>query len=396
MEAVVTPPYDVINEEQRARLAAQSPYSMVHVSLPQPNPDETSYAAAARILNGWIADGALVRDPAKSLYVLEQVFPGKDGDRVRRGFLALTRLPEPGERTILGHEQTFSKTVEDRLRLIEATQANLEPVFVLYSDPSGQAGKCLANAVQGPPDITVRTADGVLQRVWRIDYQPHVTEALRDTRLYIADGHHRFRTACTYRDACRIRGLGAGTHDFILMGFVAMDDPGLVIEPTHRLLNPPQGFDMNTFMAQLAAYFECEPATGDLAGAVEQEPGCAFGLITQDKRYLLRLRAIDRTALLGTDRGPAWRDLDVAILHRGIAGRIMQWPDDIPFAYERDAAKTAEAVESGQYALGFLMRSPTAEQIRACAEAAEPMPHKSTYFFPKLPSGAVLYGLTQA
>ncbi len=389
LEVIVTPPYDVITPEQRAWLAAQSTYSMVHVSLPEPGANETPYDAAARILDQWIADGALVQDAAKSFYVLEQVFEDKGCERVRRGFLALARLPESGERTILGHEQTFAKTVEDRLRLIEATQANLEPVFVLYSDPSGQASRCLVNATQRPPDITVRTMDGVVQRVWRIDYEPHVTQALRDSQLYIADGHHRFRTSCAYRDACREQGMGAGLHDYILMGFVAIDDPGLLIEPTHRLLNPPTELDI----AKLDPWFECKPGGDDLARVVENEPGCAIGLATRSGRYLLRLRDIDRTALLGVDRGPAWRDLDVAILHRGIVERIMQWPADTPFAYERDAAKAIEMVENGKYGAAFILRSPRAEQIQACAEAGEPMPHKSTYFFPKLPSGAALYSL---
>lgn len=399
LEAVVTPPYDVISPEQRATLAEQSRYSMVHVSLPQPDKDETAYDAAARILSQWILEGVLVQDAAKSFYVLEQVFQDKGKERVRRGFLALARLPEPGERTILGHEQTFSKTVEDRMRLLEATQTNLEPVFVLYSDPSGQASRCLADVTQrsrdagqgSDPDMTVRTMDGVVQRIWRIDYEPHVSQALRDSRLYIADGHHRFRTSCTYRDACRAKGMGPGPHDYILMGFVAMDDPGLLIEPTHRLLNPPTAMDV----ADFEPWFECEPAGDDLAAAVEAESGCAVGLVMRGRRYLLRLRNIDRTTLLGDDRGPAWRDLDVAVLHRGIVERVMHWPADTPFAYERDAAQAIGAVEDGHYGAAFILRSPRTSQIQACAETGEPMPHKSTYFFPKLPSGAVLYSLGQ-
>ncbi|HPC17369.1 MAG TPA: DUF1015 domain-containing protein [Candidatus Hydrogenedentes bacterium] len=394
LEAVVTPPYDVISPAQRVELAAQSPYSMVHVSLPEPEAGETPYDAAARILDRWRADGVLLKDGAKSFYVLEQVFESGGRQRIRRGFFALARLPEPGERSILGHEQTFARTVEDRMRLIEATKANLEPVFVLYADPGGKVGECLTGAVaQRPPDMTARTMDGVLQRVWRVGYDPCVTQSLLDSRLYIADGHHRFRTSCAYRDACRAKGMGEGPHDFIMMGFVAIDDPGLVIEPTHRLLKPPGEFDTAAFLQKLALYFDCERVGDDLPQSVERESQCAIGFVAPGGRWLLRLHETDRAALLGTDRGPAWRDLDVAVLHRGIIERIMGWPADTPFAYERDAGKAVACVENGEYGAAFLLRSPRAEQIQACAESGEPMPHKSTYFFPKLPSGMVLYAL---
>ena len=402
LDFIVTPPYDVISPTERAMLAAKSAYSMANVILPEPRGNQTQYEAAAADFEGWITSGALKQDDADSFYLLEQLFQDNAGEtHVRRGFLGVIKVPEDGENTVLGHERTFDNTVGDRILLTASTRANLGPVFVLYPDPQKQLEGFLAQMQTRPPDLVAHTIDGVTQRVWRVAHDPAVTEFFRDKRLYIADGHHRFRTACVYRNQQRAACGGDASqlrpYDYVLMGFVAMSDPGLLIYPTHRLAKAPAGFVLANALEALNTWFDVKKVSPEsLPEQIESAPECTLGLATHDGHFLLTLREGDRTELLGSDRGPSWRDLDVAVLHRGIVERLWKWsPEEAQFGYERDAKTTVEIIARGDYDLGFILKATRADQIRACAEAAEPMPHKSTYFFPKLPTGAVINRLTE-
>lgn len=395
LDYVITPPYDVITPDERRDLAKLSPYNLVHLILPEEREYMTRYESAGDYFRTWLAHGVLVQDDAPSYYLLRQTFTDVGGvQRVRTGFLGIAKLPEPGERYILGHERTFAKPVEDRLRLTEATRANLGPVFALYSDPVGALRPFLAQIDARPPDGVAHTIDGVRQELWRVAEAPEVNEVLRGKTLYIADGHHRFQTACTYRDAQRKEHPKSGLqpYDYALMGFVALEDEGLEIYPTHRLAQKPQGFTEATFLEAVAPWFEVQPAGADLPAALDAAPGaCVIGVsIAEGGNHLLTLKDIDRTELLGTDRAAAWRDLDVAVLHRGILERILKFPEGAEFAYEKQAAKAAAATRNGKAGIAFLLRATRKDQICACADASEPMPQKSTYFFPKLPSGAAI------
>jgi uncharacterized protein (DUF1015 family) len=400
LSEVITPPYDVIADDEREQLAARNPYCHVHLILPQDRAGEGRYLAAAEDLERFLHDGALRQDAEESLYLLEQTFRGNDGTtHTRRGFFAVVKLPEPGEKIILGHERTFQGPVEDRLALTEATKANLGPIFVLYNDPDKRLGAFLAQMDHREPDMEARTIDGVTQRLWRVGVAPEVIEFFADHLLYIADGHHRFQTAVFYRDQMRKQHnpKGLQLYDYCLAGFVAFDDPGLVIYPPHRLLDPPSNFDPKAFMEALANWFTITTIEGNLAAEVEKASGTVLGLALHGHgQYLLELKAIDRREMLGEDHGPAWRDLDVAVLHRGILENLLGLPKDSKLVYERgDAANALAQVERGEFAMAFILNATRPEQIRACAEAGEAMPQKSTYFFPKLPSGAVIYRLVE-
>ena len=394
LDRVVTPPYDVIDPAERRRLAGLSPHNMAHLILPQEEAGKTPYESAACKLEEWIACGVIERDEAESFYVMEQSFRGLDGkDLVRRGFVGIVKLPEEGESDVLGHESTFDRTVDDRLRLMEATRANLSPVFVLYADIENRLDAFLGQVAGRPEDATARTSDGATSRLWRVPYEESVTEFFRDKRLYVADGHHRFHTACAYRDLMRAqeRPNGPRPYDYMLIGLVSLQDPGLQIYPTHRLMPAPEGFDAPAFFSKLEQWFEVTSVAGGLGAMLEAEDGCAIGFASREGRCLLRLRDIVRGEVLGADHGPAWRDLDVAVLHRLVIERALGIRRGTEFVYEKDAEQALAAVERGEHGLAFLLKATRAGQIRACAEAGESMPHKSTYFYPKLPSGMVLY-----
>jgi uncharacterized protein (DUF1015 family) len=398
LDSVVTPPYDVITPEQRADLARRSSHSMVHLILPEERNGLSRYEAAAQDMAAWRVEDALTQDSEESFYILDQMFEYGGVKMSRRAFFATARIPEKGDPAILGHEQTFARTVEDRLSLTKSTRANLGPVFVLYSDPDGAVKEFLSQADGRAPDLAANTIDGVTQKLWRVSPDPAVVEFFKSKRLYIADGHHRYGTACAYRDLIREQeGVKQGSSrrsEFVLLGFVSLSDPGLAIYPTHRLLAVPQGFELEAFLRAAEKWFEITRVEGDAVAALESAEGCALVFAVHgDGVYLLRLKNVDRAEFLGSDRGPEWRDLDVAVLHRGIVQNVMGLPADTAFGYERDAATALERVERGEYGIGFLLKATRADQIQACAEAAQPMPHKSTYFFPKLPSGAVIHSL---
>lgn len=393
---VLTPPYDVISPEQRARLAAEGRYNMVHLMLPEARGTLDKYESAADYFDAWLAEGALVQDAEPSFYLVRQKFRGIEGvDYTRRGFFATVRLPEEGEQIVLGHERTFPKPVEDRLKLMEAVHANLEPVFGLYKDPSHALTPFLDQMDVRPADLTAKTMEGVHVELWRVAAAGAVSEFFEDQILYIADGHHRFRTAGLYRDAQREKNpkKGSPPYDYVMMGLVPMDDPGLKIYPTHRLMATPEGFEPAAFLRALKKWFDVEKEDGDLALTVKRKRARnALGVAIHGYgNYVLTLKDVDRIEVLGDDHGPAWRDLDVAVLHRGILEQVLGIPEGTVLTYDHDAKSTMEAVQKGDAGLAFILRSTRPDQVCACADSREAMPQKSTYFFPKLPSGGVMH-----
>ena len=396
-DKVVTPPFDVISPEERAELVQRSPYNYARIILPEHRDGASKYEVAGQDFAAWLQAGVFQQDSEESYYLLEQTFHGLDGSEyVRHAFFAVTRIPEPGDETVLGHERTFEWKVTDRLRLTESTQANLGAVFALYADPGHELAEFLGQMNARPEDLLANTIDGVRQRLWRVPADPRVARFFAGKRLYIADGHHRYRTACTYRDQMRLKE-GASEdkpYNYVLMGFVALDDPGLFVYPAHRVLDEPPEFDAKKFLSDLVPWFEVEKAGDDLVPRVKADPRCAIGLALRNgEGYVLRLRDMDRSQLLGEVHGPAWRDLDVSVLHGGILERILGLHENAEFVYEKDVDAALAQVKSGQKGMAFILRNMDPGQVCACAEARESMPQKATYFYPKLPSGAVFHRL---
>ena len=395
---VITPPFDVIGAEDRDALAARSPYNFTHVILPKPEGETDRYQVAAKCLEDWIAQDALRRDEAESFYLFEQHFEDQEGrPRVRRGFFAVTRIPEPSEKTVLGHEQTFPHKIADRLALTRATRANLSPVFVLYSDPDASLKSFLAQMDQRDADLHATTLDGVEVRTWRVAADPAVTQFFENRKLYIADGHHRFATAVAYRDEMRAGASSAGLQPFdhVMMGFVSFDDPGLLVYPAHRILDMPQQIEFETFRQRLEPFFDIIAVSGDLVAEVAGRNGCTLGMAVRNSgQYLLRLKKdVDRAEFLGIAHGPAWRNLDAAVLHTGIIEGMLGVEPGSELLYEPDAHKALACAEEREHGMAFLMRGPSTAQIQACADAGEFMPQKTTYLFPKLPAGTVIHRL---
>ncbi|HEV7527845.1 MAG TPA: DUF1015 domain-containing protein [Solirubrobacteraceae bacterium] len=392
LKDVVAPPYDVIDASQRAELIARSPYNVVGVDLPQGEPD--AYAAARELFDSWQLQGALVRDPEPALWAHTQDYSGPDGERrSRRGFFCRVRIEGYGPGRVRPHERTHPGPKEDRLRLTRATRANISPIFSLFSDPANAAWGALEPFTTQAPWGEVTDADETVHRLWRVaDPQAiaAVQAATREAELLIADGHHRYETMQAYADEVG----GEGEHRYILMCLVALQDPGLTVFPTHRLVNRLDDERRAALAQALERDFEISEVPIEQAAPPPGSGPLQLGYVTArgDRAYRLTLRdqAIADAALGG--HSEAYRQLDTGVLETLLLkGALGLSDDDIShfngLFYARDTAEAIAKVRCGEYDAAFLMRPTPVSQVRDVAAEGENMPPKSTYFFPKLLTG---------
>ncbi|MEA2273950.1 MAG: hypothetical protein QOI98_2658 [Solirubrobacteraceae bacterium] len=387
---LVAPPYDVIDDDRRAELASRSPHNVVAVDLPV---GEDPYAEAARIWLSWRADGVVVEDASEALWPLVQEYRGPDGRELRRrGFLCRVRIEEYGAGRIRPHERTHPGPKEDRLRLTRATRTNLSPIFALYSDPAGTAWNALEAASNAPVDA-VTDDEGTVHTIWRVDDPATIAtvrEALSQAELLIADGHHRYETARAYAEEIG----GEGPHRFVLVCLVALEDPGLLVFPTHRLVRGLRPDQHETLAAALRRDFEIvEVPREDIAppdGSGPLEMGYIDSHFKRAFRLTLRDQAIADRALPG--RSEASRRLDTAILEELVLKETLGLTDeDIShlhgLSYARDVPEVLRLIDSGDADAAFVLRPTPVELVREVAAAGENMPPKSTFFHPKLLTG---------
>jgi uncharacterized protein (DUF1015 family) len=391
---VVAPPYDVIDDAQRAELAARSDYNVVELDLPRDPGGGDPYEHAAELLGAWIEDGALTRDADPQIWALEQDYTAPDGSRLaRRGLLARVRLAQYGE-GIRPHERTQPGPKEDRLRLTRATRHNLSPIFALHP---GDAWQHLEPAVAGDPWAEVTDGDDTTHRVWRVgDPTVHkaIASELEPGELLIADGHHRYETSLAYQ-----REVGAGgPADYVLMALVSLGDPGLTVFPTHRLISglADDPAKQQALGADLREIFEVEEVPAEQLDPGGSDGVGVFGFIDSHHRqaFRLRLRETGHLDEALADRSAAYRTLDAAILEELVLkGILAMSTDDIAakrgIGYTPSIDEALAKLDAGDYQAAFLLRATPVEQVRAVAAEGETMPPKSTYFFPKLLTGIV-------
>lgn len=375
LETVLAPPYDVIGPAEQAALYERSPFNVVRLILPR---DADRAAAAAQTLHAWLERRILIRDPEPALYFYSQGFRLADGSaHVRDGVLCRLGLEEFASGVIRPHERTFPGPKADRLALLRATGAYLSPIFGLYARPAERLRALLE--IEGPPLVAATAPSGETHRLWRIVDAARIArfqQALAEETVYIADGHHRYETALAYR-----RELGGrGDSGTILACLVNMEEEGLVVLPTHRLVKPPLHRDADRLVDLVRERFEAAPWT---AG---NRPAGAIDLILPDRR--LRLRPRPGTVEGLTMFPPVVRQLDVALLEGAILGPVFGIGADA-LDFTHDDAEAIGAVVAGRAVAALLVNPPTMAQIRAVCLAGELMPEKSTYFFPKLADGLV-------
>ncbi|MCS7065779.1 MAG: DUF1015 domain-containing protein [Fimbriimonadales bacterium] len=384
---VVAPPYDVIDEGQRAQLASLSPHNIVHLTLPEGG--EGRYQRAHQLLEHWLAEGVLQPDPEPALYRYSQQFtdPLTGSARMRTGYFVLLHT-EPYERgVVLPHEQTFPRFKEDRFRLLEATRTHLEAIFGLY-EPTPALQEALAGVLWEP--IAHLEGDelpeGHQHRLERLTHPvavARIERAFDETRIWIADGHHRYETALRFGQQY---GSDGSPERFLPILLVPIDDPGLVILPTHRILSQlPPGVP-GDWRARLEPDFDVQSASPDtLPDRVLASNGEAIGFLWREGAWLVRPRAFEPVAGVPD----ALTRLDAWWLHERLMPALGYGSVDI--RYTRFAQEALDAVRQGEGAAAFLLSPPSIAALQQVAQAGGRMPHKSTYFYPKVLSGLVMW-----
>jgi uncharacterized protein (DUF1015 family) len=391
LQQLVAPPYDVIDPQQRAELAARSPYNVVRVDLPE---GDDPYAEAALLFRQWQDDDAVIPDEP-AFWALVQNYTGPDGRTLtRRGIFARVRVTEYGPGKIRPHERTHPGPREDRLKLTRATKANLSPIFSLYDDPEQRAWAALEPHTSAEPFGAATDDDGTVNRLWRIadpDALAQVAAELEPAELLIADGHHRYETARVYADEIG----GEGPHRYVLMCLVALQDEGLTVFPTHRLLTNVKESDMQVALgARLRELFDIEQIEQSELRPPDGTGPLTMGYIDAHHRQAYRLTLKDQATAdqALADFPEPYRHLDTAILEaliiKGPAGLT---DDDIDHKHGLDYSRTdqeaLEMVLDGRADCAFFLRSSPVQQVRDIAATGVNMPPKSTFFFPKVPTG---------
>jgi uncharacterized protein (DUF1015 family) len=401
LDAVAAPPYDVIDAAERARLLARSPHNAVAIDLPKPfdpadpasEPEGDPYAEAAARIERWKAEGALVTDAEPSIWALVQDYTAPDGSsHSRHGILARVRVEDYETGNVRPHERTHPGPLLDRLELTRATLHNLSPIFSLST---ADAWPLVEPATAGEPWGTATDEDGTVNRVWKVTdaaILAAVTERLAGAQLLIADGHHRYETARAYRDEIG----GEGPHNYTLMALTGLDDPGLTVFPTHRLLS---GFAADPerqrrLGAGLRELFEIDEVGVEGIDPAGEEGVGVFGLYDSFHKQAYRLRLKDTAELdrLLEGEPEAYRRLDSAILEtlvlKGLAGMSDHDIDArAGLEYAKSVPAALEMVDGGGHDVAFIQRPVPVEQVKAVAETDANMPPKSTYFFPKVITG---------
>ncbi|HWJ50271.1 MAG TPA: DUF1015 domain-containing protein [Solirubrobacteraceae bacterium] len=409
ISSVVAPPYDVIDMTQRAELLERSSFNVVAVDLPHGEPNQQDpYTAAGELFESWQQQGAVVRDAEPAIWAHTQDYTGPDGQsRPRRGFFCRVRIEEYGPGRVRPHERTHPGPKEDRLRLTRATRTNVSPIFSLYSDPTQAAWQALEPATASAPWGEVTDGDGTVHRIWRVtDPQAiaAVQAATRDAELLIADGHHRYETMRTYAE--EVGGptgpAPPGEHNYILMCLVALEDPGLTVFPTHRLVRGLDDARYQALQQALERDFDISeipveqiaPESGTSGplqlGYIDGRNGRALRLVLKDQ-------AIADAAL--PDHSEPYRHLDTGVLETLVLKNALGLSDDDishfnGLFYARDTAEALEKVRSGEFDAAFFMRPTPVEQVRDVAASGENMPPKSTFFYPKLLTGLLFNPLS--
>jgi uncharacterized protein (DUF1015 family) len=400
---LLAPPYDVISTEERAKLAALDPHNSVRLILPDGEGD-AKYAHAAQLLKQWLDEGALRRDDAPALYRYHQTFTAEGRTATRKGFICRIRLHRFDEGVVLPHERTLAGPKADRLKLKRATRCHLSQVFGLYSDPQRESDRPFEAVESTAPALEGTTTDGVAQKLWRLTdaaAQREVARLLADKKVYIADGHHRYETMLALRDELRKEATSPRSSvEYGTIFLANMDDPSLLVFPTHRVVHGLPSFDRAVILSQAKQFFTVEEtamadaATVRRALAEKGQKAPTFAMATAGGIAYLTLRKDVDLERVPSLKGPAvLRRLDVTLLHALVIEQILgidraAQEKQTNLRYVKDTAKALEETRDAQAV--FLMNPTKVHEVRDVADAGEVMPQKSTFFYPKLASGLVL------
>lgn len=414
LSSVTAPPYDIISAEQQKQLYEAHPFNVIRLEngeeLPEDDETNNKYTRSAEFLEDWMQSEVLRQDFAPSIYVYGQKFTLKDGRTLSyKGLMCLVRLEEFEKKIILPHEETLSKAKSDRLNLMRATGANFSPIYSLFGDNGGTVSEIIRKNTVAEPQNSFVSADKVTQNLWQISDNETIAslqEAFADKQLFIADGHHRYETALNFRNEMIKQNpnhTGNELYNYIMMFLVSMDERGLVVFPTHRLVKNISDFDEAALIENLSENFDISKifAYSGISEAIERklaenEEDKVFAMYTgKDYYYFLRLKNTDIAMHENVQKSEAYRLLDVTVLHTlilekhfGITAENMK--NQTNLCYTRDAAEAEESVKRGDFECAFFLNPTKIREIKEISLANEKMPQKSTYFYPKLITGLIM------
>ncbi|HEU5384195.1 MAG TPA: DUF1015 domain-containing protein [Ktedonobacteraceae bacterium] len=407
---VITPPFDVISEEAQERYYTRNSYNVIRLELGKITPEDTTldnrYTRAATALAEWRLAGVLRQEEVPTYYAYRQIFKHGGQTYQRTSLIARVRLEPWEEHVVLRHEFTRKKDKDDRLQLMRACAANLSPIMSMYNDPQGRMRRLLGEHLQ-QPEVRVTDEAGeehLLQPVTDPSQLEQIQSFFAERQLYIADGHHRYETALNYRNELLTMRHELSRDDaanFVMMALVDLDDPGMLVLPTHRLfsdLNPDVLANLNSvslgrYLAVRELTHVDEDTLQELARAGESAP--SFVLMMNQRGWLLSLNEAGQQRMATAGHSAAWRALDVAIAHTLILEDLLNLqPADLTAGqhvrYTHDEQEVLKAVREGQAQAALFLNATRVRQICDIADADDQMPQKSTYFYPKLITGLVL------
>jgi uncharacterized protein (DUF1015 family) len=412
---VIAPPYDVLDEAQKAALQAKHPNNIVTVDLPWLPPKtvgpDWTYESAAGTLRGWLGSGVLKRDTRAAMYPYTQTFTLGGRTYHRRGFIALVKLSPFGQGQVIPHEQTYASAIEDRLKLMRATGVQLSPIFGLFNDTRGEVTRMLYENA-GRPELD-GTLDDVRHQVWSVidaEVENKIISAMGTKPIYIADGHHRYTTALQYQKEMEQANGGHplppnDPANFVMFVLVGIQNDGLIVLPTHRLIGNVEAFNIGAFRAAVADTYEvaetilpADQVEKYVDEVLPKTPPHTFGLYDGRTKSLYQLtpRIADRDILetLEPNRSPAWRRLDVAILQRYLLDQILQpkfgGGKEITRGYTAYAHEVPKVTDGSRYQIALLLKATPIHALEELGKTGEVMPPKSTFFFPKLATGLTI------
>lgn len=383
--SVLAPPYDVISPGEQEELHEAHPLNVIRLILPKGEGD-TKYERAAKTFRDWYIDDTLIQDKEPSIYPYYQDFEENGKKYTRKGFIARVKLEDFSTKKILPHEMTFPKHKLDRLKLNTACRANMSPVFSVYSEPEGSVEKLIDEKLGEKPLFDVVYKDGIRNRLWKIS-DPEtislITAKMADMRFLIADGHHRYETALEYRRIQREKKGGAGEEpfDYVMMYIARGEGEGLIINPTHRVVKSLGSYTAEGFLERLGGEFKVDKMPfGKGVSEIGREE---FTVLTRDTEYVYR-------ASSPKSPQPEHLRLGVMLLHNIVFKKILNEEESGIF-YTKHLDEALGLVRKGEYELAFILPELKAKDIFKVVMTGERMPHKTTYFYPKILSGLTFY-----
>lgn len=402
LNTLVCPPYDIISEAQREDYIKTNPHNIIRLELPV---GENRYKDAGSTLKSWLEEGALKQDDKDSIYVYEMEFTAYKQRKSVKGFVSLVKLEEFSKGVVLPHEETLSKAKTDRFNLMSETFCNFSQIYSLYMDEDNSVYSLVDSCSKGKPDMEVTDPDGTIHRMWCVSDEATLAKLalmFKEKKLYIADGHHRYETALNFHKHLVEEGKATAgdLSGYIAMMLVNMENEGLVVFPTHRIVRDLPDFNSEALLAACGEYFDIENAAGvsevEKKLAEKYKDGkSAFGYYDGSKYALITLKDnVDMFSFL-PDMSAAYRGLDVSVLHSVILERVFgidkeNMANQKNLTYTKIIEEAVAAVDEKKANCAFILNPTRVSEIRDVALEGEKMPQKSTYFYPKLITGLVM------